>query len=267
MLGELVGGLLPGFAVALLVFVIGIFIFGGGALLWVGAKYASKIPNATYWKCVGAYLLACLVGSVIPVLGLIVGWLVIKAILDTTFGKAVLAWLPTLALGVVAVPLMVAILMPALAQAREFARQAVCKGNASSICSAIAMYTASNGDQWPPDLDSLLRDPETAKYCVPRTRRGGGSVFACPSCPTPPGAGKFDYFYLPTTSSADPGTIVLCDYGRNHKGGYRTILYQDLHVGEVRTDEEFRQMLALPVNAKFAEALRKAEGTQGPERP
>lgn len=50
---------------------------------------------------------------------------------------------------VVLVALLVAILMPGLGRARELARRASCKSNLSNIGKGMAMYTASNGNEWP----------------------------------------------------------------------------------------------------------------------
>ena len=97
-------------------------IFGGGGLLYAGARNA-RIPWTTYWTCVevqilsslggalaaGAIGLLCipLKGSPVAVLcvaslalgfGLVAKWRIIQHMLQTTFRQAVLAWLPTMSL-------------------------------------------------------------------------------------------------------------------------------------------------------------------------
>jgi len=265
------GNELIGIAVAVVVFTLLISVFGGGALLYVGARFAAKIPGSRYWKCVGVYVVSGLVGGVAggavnwmgralgaetAVLFALVGmgvsllltWVVIMGMFQTTFGKAVLAWLPTLGQFVLVVPLLVAMLMPGLSKARELARRASCKSNVSAIGKAIAIYTAANRDVWPADLDTLIRDGQSP------------GIFVCPSSSNTPGSGKFSYVYVPGTARSDSGQIVLCDYKANHKDGYRTVLYADLHVGEFLTEDEFQQYLTAPFNAPFAKALRAAEG-------
>ena len=252
----------------------GAAVFGGGALLFVGARFAAKIRGARYWKSVGVHVVSGLAGGVaggiIVALGrtggpefailmsmvgcgasLVITWLVIGAMFHTSFGKAVLAWLPTLGMLVVVLPvlaLLVSIAMPGLGSARELARRASCKADVSYIAMALALYTANNRDVWPQDLGYLDPNGESPER------------FVCPSRANPPSPGKFDYFYLATDGNANGNTIVLCDYKRNHKDGYRSILYADLHVGEARNDADFQQQLAQPWNAAFAKALRAAEG-------
>jgi hypothetical protein len=271
-----------GMMVPVLFFALAASVFGGGALLFVGAKFAAKIAGAGYWKSVGVHVVsfwagvlvgaiigwggtlllskatevgALLFGAVFGLAGfaasLVVTWVVIKAMFRTTFGKAVLAWLPTLGQLVLVVPVFIATLMPGLSMARELARRASCKSNVSMIGKGIAIYTASNRDVWPADLDTLIKDGQAP------------GIFVCPSTSNFPGSGKFDYFYLPADSNAPASTIVLCDYAGNHPSGFRNLLYADLHVGDAMNDQAFQALLAQPQNAAFAKALRAAEAAGG----
>ena len=90
-------------------------IFGGGALLFVGAKFIVKAPRATYWRSVWARFLGTLGYAVItsvlylfvsmnpslPTIGLVAGlfwtWLIIGLVFKISFKKSILAWLPVLA--------------------------------------------------------------------------------------------------------------------------------------------------------------------------
>jgi len=113
---------------------LGLLAFGGGALLWVGGRFLARAPKATYWRSVGANLLAILAGALVVGVftvaagvlggpsgaqaGLLLGslawlfatWWVIKAMFGTTLAKAALAWLPTLP----QTALLVAMLAPTL---------------------------------------------------------------------------------------------------------------------------------------------------------
>jgi len=270
-------GWLTAMTIPLVLFAVAVA-FGGGALLFVGARFAAKIPGATYWRAVGAQVLSLLAcGAIVAIFaivatrnaagadtwvapfaflgglllglpgGILVTWLVIKAVFRTTFGKAALAWLPTLGQAVFVIPLLVALLMPGLSRARELARRAACKSNVLQIAVGLTVYASANRDLWPPDLTYLVKDGRPP------------GIFVCPSTINTPGSGHFDYFYLPADSNADPGALVLCDFRTNHGDGHRSILFADLHAGEVDTNAEFQALLADPNNAAFAKALRTKE--------
>jgi hypothetical protein len=266
-----------------------VVVFGGGTLLWVGGRFCAKAPKATYWWSIAAHILStlCMVAVLIllPVLGglafgpagaylaflvgvaagLLACWWVIKAMFATTFGGAVLAWLPTLAQGVFFLPFLAALLVPTLQQASELTNRTICMSNLSSIGKAITLYQGLNNGRMPPDLDALIADGQPAK------------LFRCPSADPmnrPPGQ-KHDYFYLPAPASADPNRIIACDFRANHRGKQRNVLYAGMNVGKM-TEADFQAALADPVNAELAAALRAVEppqrrpvsqGTRGPTSP
>jgi prepilin-type processing-associated H-X9-DG protein len=259
-------GLLGGFAA---------WIFGGGALLMVGGRYIVKTPKATYWRSVGTIVLAGLASSMIVTLasavsfgllgpvgivgalagaaaGLLVTWLIIKAMFAVSFGKAILAWLPTLALAIVALPIvgmLTAMIVPAVQQALDQTNRTKCTSNMISIGSAITFYRAVNDDKWPADLTAL-----TPEY----VRSPAVFVCRCVRDDTRPAGRTCDYFYLPPTSSNASQAIVACDFDGNHRDGSRNVLYAD---GSVRNMPAgaFQAALADPANAAFAAALRRAE--------
>ena len=97
------------------------WLFGGGALLYAGARYIAKIPTVTYWRCVAAAAVggavggsiilpaagvALWLGGFVPGMGLVLlalagAYLLAAAIsaplLRTTFARSLLAWvLPAL---------------------------------------------------------------------------------------------------------------------------------------------------------------------------
>ena len=249
-----------------------VWAFGGGALLFVGGRYIVKSPKATYWRSVGTAVLAALASGIIlalasglsfrllgplgfvgvlagAVAGLLVTWLIIMAMFAVSFGKAILAWLPTLALAVVALPVigfLAGVLVPALQQAQELTNRTVCMSNLRSINSAIILYKAEN---WPADLQTL-----------PAAYVGSPKLFVCPCVRGDRRlAGQtYDYFYFPPKSDADPMTIVACDFGGNHGDGSRNILRAAGSVHRMSAGE-FQAELADPANAAFAAALLQAE--------
>jgi hypothetical protein len=255
-------------------FALAAWAFGGGALLMVGGRYIVKTPKATYWRSVAAITLAGLASGIIVTLasvvsfallgplgfvgalagaaaGLLVTWLIIKAMFAVSFGKAILAWLPTLAMAVIAMPfvgMLAAVVVPAVQQAQDQTNRTKCTSNMISIGGAVTFYRALNDDKWPADLTAL-----TPKY-VRST-----AVFVCRCVRGSRPAGRtYDYFYFPPSSDAAPQAIVACDFDGNHRDGSRNVLW--VH-GNVRTlsAAEFQAALADPDNAAFAAALRRAE--------
>ena len=204
-------------------------------------------------KASGLAVAALVLGicGLIPVLGLILG------LTGVILGIIVLAKKSPgqgLALGGVAVgavgvlllnPLLVAILVPAVGRARELAKRAACMANLNGIGHAMAIYTTDGAnDEFPPDLETLIRDGQPEKF------------FKCPSAKS---GRRHDYFYLRPSLSAPGHTIILCDFKGNHGSDYRNVLCVNLSVDNM-TEAEFQSALADPANAEFAKALREAEG-------
>ncbi len=257
-----------------------VWAFGGGALLFVGGRYIVKSPKATYWRSVGTITLAGLASGIILALasglsfrllgplgfvgmlagaaaGLLVTWLIIKAMFAVSFGKAILAWLPTLAMAIIALPvigLLAGVLVPALQQAQELTNRTVCMSNLRSINSSIMLYKSEHDGNWPAALQTL-----------PAAYVGSPKLFTCPCVRADsrrPVGRTCDYFYFPPKSDADPRTIVACDLGGNHRDGSRNILRAAGSVHRMSAGE-FQTELADPANAAFAAALWQAEPSAG----
>jgi prepilin-type processing-associated H-X9-DG protein len=257
--------------------------FGGGALLMVGGRYIVKSPKATYWRSVGTIVLAGLASGMILTLastvsfallgpvgivgalagaaaGLLVTWLIIKAMFAVSFGKAILAWLPTLALAVIALPivgLLAGLLVPAIQQAQERVNQTKCMVNLRSVGTSMVLYKleVTGNRSFPADLDAIVKKG----YVTPKQ-------LTCPCLRSDnrPVGRKYDYFYFPR-SPAGNQAIVACDFGGNHRDGSRNVLYVDGSV-HIMSADTFQAELADPANAAFAAALAQAEVSAGRTR-
>ncbi|MGB2824971.1 MAG: hypothetical protein WBF17_28630, partial [Phycisphaerae bacterium] len=167
----------------------------------------------------------------------------------TSFGRAILAWLPTLAQGILVVPILAAVLVPSLQQATELTNRTVCMSNLSSIGKAMVLYKAVYDNRYPPDLDALIAEGHPA------------TLLRCPSADPlqRPAGRKYDYFYLPPRSDNYPDQIIVCDFWENHRGRHRNVLYVGMNVAKM-TEADFQAELERPVNADFAKALGEVEG-------
>jgi hypothetical protein len=75
-------------------------------------------------------------------------------------------------------------------------------------------------------------------------------------------AGKKEYFYMPVHETALldkmlDKTVVVCDLAGNHPGG-RHVVFADWSCAW-KTNDEFAELLKLPVNEAFARELQQAE--------
>jgi prepilin-type processing-associated H-X9-DG protein len=251
---------------------IAIPLFGGGTLLWVGGRYCARVPKATYWRSIGTNALAGLAGGLTymvvsflaaavmggrgSVLGALVGaagglfvtWLIIMGMFGTSFPKAILAWLPTLPVGIFNACMLAAMLVPTLQQANEVTNRTVCMSRLKSIGVAIIMHQSANSGRMPANFEALIAEGQPAKQLT------------CPSVDSalrPPGR-KWDYLYLPARDTSST-RIIACDFRANHRGIVRNVLFADCHVSKM-TEAQLQALLAQPENADFAIALRAADG-------
>ena len=271
--------------IPLLALVVPIWVFGGGAMLYVGVRQLAKVRDASFWRSVivnslsgviivilflgGVALATVLMGrppvnrrSVWPwvslvggaVLPLFLTWLSIKIAFGTTLRKAMLAWLATLAPGLVAYPLLATMILPSAVCISTELRKVPCQKNLDRIAEYLAEFKSA-GKPLPRALTSDARGLELCR------------------CPAARGLAidrQSDYFYYPGTvampfpSFPPPGErapIIVCDLRGNHKGG-RYVLLRD---GAVlwMTEAQFQNVLGMKVNARFAEALKEVENRQG----
>jgi len=248
-------------------------VFGAGALLFVGGRYIAKSSRATYWWSVLTYVVSviggvishiiCIVigavissmvkspapGILLGLIGLIVGlfvtWLIIKSMFQVSFGKAILAWLPAFGVQfIIMTPLLVSILLPSINRARELAKQAVCKTRLKGLGTALELYAQSE-NTYPFTLMDLVKKG----YAMENNFQ----------CPSDMNLENGSYFYLPPRESDSGEMFVMCDLKGNHHGEVRNVLRKKGMV-EGLPEEAFQMELTQPHNARFAAALKKAEG-------
>ncbi|MBN1492249.1 MAG: DUF4190 domain-containing protein [Phycisphaerae bacterium] len=133
--------------------------------------------------------------------------------------------------------LLVSILLPSFARARELSKRAVCNANLKGIGMAMAMYANENMEAFPPDLDTLV---------------AGGSIsqgmLTCPS------ADAANYVYIRgLTTAAPPGTPLIYEPIENHHNDGANILFTDLHVEFIKPPK-LDEILAPYRNAELPEA-------------
>jgi prepilin-type N-terminal cleavage/methylation domain-containing protein len=112
------------------------------------------------------------------------------------------------------IAILAAMLMPALARAREEARRAKCKSNLHNIGIGLQMWANANKEEWPyaynPDLP-------VNSYCNAYGRLDGAGYIEDPdlyNCPTTPNRVTLEDLNWPgTTEVGDWPHILLSDYG------------------------------------------------------
>ncbi|MBC8374124.1 MAG: type II secretion system protein GspG, partial [Planctomycetes bacterium] len=159
-------------------------VFGGGALLWVGGRFVARIPGVTYWRSVGANLLAEFLAAIVSalvalafhlvfgspeagwgpaaVVGLAITWLVISRIFETSLYKAFLAWLPTLGEAVIALPIVMLVILPAIGEIEQRAEIALTRSKINIVQTAWHMYRDDTGGRPADDrgLEALIEPPK-----------------------------------------------------------------------------------------------------------
>ena len=141
----------------------------------------------------------------------------------------------TILLGLIMGAMGVAVMMPALANARAEARGAVCWNNLRQIGLGMAMYTTDHEDAWPDSLEDLV----TAGYF------DSDEVFTCPVQLDSEDFGEDSvsgYEYRKPPAGAGESCMVVYDRQPAHRGG-RNVLFVDAHI-EWLPEEEFQRRLA-----------------------
>ncbi len=113
------------------------------------------------------------------------------------------------------VPMMIAILLPSLSQARELAKRAVCDANLRAVEISLRSYVEEHGQE-PPDLTALVDEGWT------------GSV----NCPVAdPDTGQaISYLWIRGVDCSDAANVVAYEPLQNHSGEGGNVLFCDGHV-------------------------------------
>ncbi|MHC4986069.1 MAG: hypothetical protein ACYTFO_07935 [Planctomycetota bacterium] len=259
-------------------------VFGGGSLFFVGWRFIAKGKRASYWRSVGVHVVTTicggLAGGLISALlaaapgpglvilggllgigvGMLVTWAMISWIAKLSFGKAILAWLPTLGAAILVLPLLMTILLPSLNEARDLVKETTSRTQLSDIGQAVHVYANDSAihrggeREFPPDLQTLVR----FRLLSPGHLKMSWLKDNGRAC---------DYFYLPPAGAPmDPdlnmGALMVCSYADGHRRNIRLVLYRNGNVDRLTTDE-FEAELAKPENAVFELALRATEKRLG----
>jgi prepilin-type processing-associated H-X9-DG protein len=110
---------------------------------------------------------------------------------------------------------MILILLPSLARAREMAKRAVCAANIQSIGTGLFAYAEENDGEFPPDLDTLISEG----YIAPQTLQ----------CPSDDDSDSYEYDPEVAQSAAEDEPI-LKEHLENHRGEGQNTLFGDGHV-------------------------------------
>jgi len=123
------------------------------------------------------------------------------------------------------IAILAAMLMPALARAREEARRSNCRANLHNIGLGLQMYVNANNEQWPVEF---MPDLPADEYCNAWGRLVGkkyiddADIFNCPSTPDRLVSEDRAWGGPPSAELGDMPSIIFSDYGYDigtiHKG-------------------------------------------------
>lgn len=183
---------------------------------------AASSPSKTSGLAIASLVLGilgltCILPIIGPILAIVFGIVALSRINKsrgaiTGNGQAI-AGLVLGGVGLVMIPIMAAMLLPALSAAREKGRQAVCISNVKVIGLGCAMYADTYNGSLPQKLDDLTNFVTTTKY------------FACPSSKD---STRYSYEFTGVTNKwgNDLHVVILREIEANHRGR-RVVLYND----------------------------------------
>jgi type II secretory pathway pseudopilin PulG len=124
------------------------------------------------------------------------------------------------------IPILAAMLLPALAAAKQKAQEINCVQNENQLALAVRIYSGDNKDQFPP----------AATWCdAIKTAAGSEVIFKCPAANS---ARRCDYAYNAKLDGMDakqvnPRTVMIfeSDTGWNANGGPELMIRQPRHAG------------------------------------
>ena len=137
--------------------------------------------------------------------------------------------------GLLMMPLMIAILLPSLSRARELSKRVVCSANLRGIGQAMYLYAVDEDDgAFPDDINKVIK----AGNATPKQ-------FNCPSDISTASS----YHYVPGYgTNSDPTQIIMDEDPSIHGGEGGNVLYQDTHVTFVKSPqlEQLIDAITLP---------------------
>lgn len=143
--------------------------------------------------------------------------------------------LPVQNLAVPALPIMAAIMLPALRNTRRQASETVSMNNLKQVGLALAMYAQDHDGNWPDRLGDLMPD-----YL------GDPGVLLSPSdkhpAPPPQGGPPSSYVYVGPLTPEAPVNIIIA-YSRRGVDRWRCVLFRDCHVERIK-EVHLRRRLA-----------------------
>lgn len=125
-------------------------------------------------------------------------------------------------------PILAAMVLPALNQAREKAREANCVSNLKQIGLACHLYADKHGGKFPDNLNQLVGEYLPSEKLL--------------RCPSSPNQAAISYGYCQGYTPKNIYRILAFDVDGNHRGGGRNVLFCDGHV-EWMTDAKFHALL------------------------
>lgn len=112
--------------------------------------------------------------------------------------------------------MMISILLPSLARARELSKRTVCAANMQGIGVALMTYAEANDGAYPPDLDTLIDEGLISE-----------GTLICPSTDDDTDSYEYDPEVAQSAAEDEP---ILKEYLDNHKGEGQNMLFGDGHV-------------------------------------
>ena len=136
--------------------------------------------------------------------------------------------------GIVLRVMLIALLLPSLARAREQARRVVCANNLRQIALVIHTQGEDNRGRLPATLEEVMgqRGLSAEQFCCPSARVARGGVHV-------------SYEYIPGQGMSDnPQNVLMYDKPANHRGEGMNILFLDGHVQFVKPLAKAEQLIA-----------------------
>ncbi|MHC4610530.1 MAG: H-X9-DG-CTERM domain-containing protein [Planctomycetota bacterium] len=153
-------------------------------------------------------------------------------------------------LSLVVLPLLIAILLPAVSRAREGSKRVLCGANMRSIGTAMLSYADDWGNEFPPTFETLVETGEVAE-----------KTFLCPSSDATLGDLHSCYEYIAgQTTGCAARNVLVYETAERHEGG-GGVFFLDGSVEFLEPYSDVEELVA-ETNQRIAEAKRRREQTR-----